>query len=522
MPDSSLSRRRFVSALGGAAAARAAAKRPNIILIMADDMGYSDAGCYGGEIRTPNIDSLARGGIRFTQFYNAAKCCPTRASLLTGLYNHQAGVGNMVENMGRASYQGYLNDRSVTIAEALRDAGYHTRMSGKWHVGEKRPHWPLDRGFEHYAGLISGSSSFFRLSEDRPLVIGNEIHRPPDDSFYLTDLFTDWAVKHIEEASRRPQPYFLYVAYTAPHWPLHALEEDIARYRGKYLKGWDVLRRERHERQLEMGLVEKRWPLSPRDPEAPAWDGAGDKQGWDLKMAVYAAQIDRMDQGVGRILRKLRDTGGEDNTLVLFLSDNGGCSVHVDRGKQGVPPGPAGSFLSYGLPWANASNTPFRLYKSTIHEGGISTPLIARWPARIRKTGGLTSQPGHVMDILPTCLDAAGARYPASFRGRGVLSLEGRSLMPVIEGGRREPHASIGWEHQGARGIRQGPWKLVAPNGGPWELYDIEADRTECHDLAAKDPERLERMIAAYHEWANRCGVVPWEHLRNGGKKKKA
>lgn len=357
--------------MGGGAAATlasaAAARRPNIILIMADDMGFSDLGCYGSEISTPNLDGLAARGVRFTQFYNTARCCPTRAALLTGLYNHQAGIGHMVNDRGFPAYQGYLNDRCVTIAEALRPAGYRTMMSGKWHVGEDRPHWPIDRGFERCFSLISGATNYFRLEKGRQMALDDQPYTPPAEGFYITDAIADHAVKYIGEYGRRPEPFFLYLAFTAPHWPLHALPEEIARYRGRYMKGWDALRKERHARQIQMGIVDKRWPLTPRDPAAPAWEDVSDKEMRDLKMAVYAAQIDRMDQGVGRVLAKLREVGAEENTLVMFLADNGGCAEEVDRGKPGVPPGGADSFMSYGLPWANASNTPFRLYKHWVH-----------------------------------------------------------------------------------------------------------------------------------------------------------
>jgi arylsulfatase len=519
MRNHELSRREFVRSLaaGGAAAATAAGasapRRPNIVLIMADDMGFSDIGCYGGEIATPNIDSLARGGLRFNQFYNNAKCCPTRSALLTGLYNHEAGVGNMVENLGTPSYQGFLNEKCVTIAEALREGGYTTLMSGKWHVGEQRPHWPRDRGFDRYFGLISGSSNYYRVTEERPLAIDDQPYRPKDDSFYLTDLFGENAVKFLDQYGRQQKPFFLYTAFTSPHWPLHALKEDIEKYRGKYMMGWDELRKRRHARMIEMGIVDRKWPLTPRDPEAPAWDSVKNKDEFDLKMAVYAAQIDRMDQNIGRILRKLEEVGAQDNTLVLFLADNGGCSVEVDRGKPGLPPGGPDSFLSYGLPWANASNTPFRLYKSWVHEGGISTPLIACWPGRIQG-GKLTSQPGHIMDVMPTCLELAGVKYPKTYKGREILSLEGRSLAPVLNGKQREPNPALFWEHQGNRAMRQGNLKLVSRRPEQWELYDLEADRTELNNLAGKYPDKVKELDGMYQGWAKRCGVLTPEELR--------
>jgi arylsulfatase len=538
-----MNRREFLAALGagaavawgaarglGASAARAGeapagpAKRPNIILMMADDMGFSDIGCYGGEIQTPNLDRLAARGIRFTQFYNTARCCPTRASLLTGLYPHQAGIGHMVgakmvDGKPAPGYLGYLNDCCVTIAEALRQGGYTTLMAGKWHVGEDRPHWPCDRGFDHYFGLISGGSNYWRLDPGRQMARDQEPFTPQGETFYMTDAFTDAAVDFLETHGRGPKPFFLYVAYTSPHWPLHAWPDDIAKYKGKYMLGWDALREARRRRQIEMGLVDRRWPLTPRDDRAPAWADVQDKEARDLKMAVYAAQIDRMDQNIGRILKKLDDLGAADNTLILFLADNGGCAEEVNRGKAGVPPGPADSFLSYGLPWANASNTPFRLYKHWVHEGGIATPLIARWPARIRQGGTLTPQVGHLVDLMATCCDVAGAAYPKTYNGKEIIPLEGRSLAPIFDGRERPPHETICWEHEGNRAIRQGKWKLVSRHPGGWELYDMEADRTELANLAAKEPQRVQQMIAAYDAWAARCGVVPWDNFSKGGGK---
>ncbi|MBN1492067.1 MAG: arylsulfatase [Phycisphaerae bacterium] len=492
--------------------------RPNIVLIMADDMGFSDLGCYGSEIATPNLDRLAGQGLRFTQFYNTARCCPTRAALLTGLYSHQAGVGHMVRDAKRPGYRGFLNDRCVTIAEVMGAAGYRTWISGKWHVGEKRPHWPVDRGFERCYSLISGGSNYFRLDPERTMARNADSFVPADDDkYYLTDAFTEAALTFISEHRDKPEPFFLYLAYTAPHWPLHAWPEDIARYQGKYMEGWDALRKARHDRMIQMGLVDERWPLTPRDERVPAWDDVkpADRAAWDRKMAVYAAQIDRMDQGIGRVLAKLDEIGVSDNTLVLFLSDNGGCAEIIDRGKPGVPPGPKESFLSYGIGWANASNTPFRLYKHWVHEGGISTPLIVRWPSTIRKGGAMTREPGHVTDIMATCVEVAGAEYPTTRNGQPITPLEGRSLVPVFRGGTRSSDAFIFWEHEGNCAVRQGRWKLVARHGEPWELYDIEADRTEMHDLATEHPDRVEALRAAHEAWAKRANVEPWNKVRN-------
>ncbi len=517
-------RRQVLPALAAAAAPAQQAKRPNIVLIMADDMGFSDPGCYGSEIETPNLDRLAKGGLRFTHFYNTARCCPTRSALMTGLYNHQAGIGHMVNDRGLPAYQGYLNDRCVTIPEVLKPAGYSTLMAGKWHVGENRPHWPCDRGFDRYFGLISGASNYWKLDGARQMALDNQPYKPPTDgSFYMTDAFTDHAVKFTEEASKA-NPWFLYLAYTAPHWPLHAWPEDIARYRGKYKKGWDVLREERHRRQLSLGLIDRKWPLTPRDAKVPAWKDATDKDGWDLRMAVYAAMVHRMDRGIGRLLTSLERRGELDNTLILFLCDNGGCAEENIGGEvPGVAPGPANSFTSYRTPWANASNTPVRLYKHWVHEGGIASPLIAHWPARIKQKGAITAQPAHLIDIMATAADVGGARYPSEFKAKPITPLEGRSLAPVFDGKTRQGHPAIYWEHEGNRAVREGQWKLVSRHPGDWELYDLAADRTEMTNLAPKDPARARRMAGMYQGWADKVGAVPWDSFpRGAGRKKEA
>ena len=494
--------------------------KPNIVLIMADDMGYSDIGCYGGEVNTPNLDRLAVGGLRFTQFYNAARCCPTRASLLTGLYPHQAGVGLMVGDRGYPAYQGYLNERCVTIAEALKTAGYKTLMSGKWHVGEQRPHWPIDRGFDKYYGIVSGGANYFDITKTkapgvkRTMAIDDKPFVPEPGKFYMTDAFSENAVKFIDRYGRDKEPFFLYLAYTAPHWPLHAWPEDIAKYKGKYLKGWDKLREEHYERMIKMGLISKKWKMSPRDTRTWPWVDEKNKELLDLKMAVYAAQIERMDWGIGKVIDKIRQVGAEENTLVLFLADNGGCAeggpIGFDNRKNGLPPGGVDSYMSYGLSWANASNTPFRRYKHWVHEGGIATPLIAYWPAVIKNAGSLTHQTGHIIDIMATCLDVAGIEYPKAYKGRELIRLEGKSLLPIFEGKRRRGYEAIYWEHEGNRAVRQGKWKLVAAYKGRWELYDMEADRTELNNLADEYPQKVERLKAMYEGWAKRCGVRPW------------
>ena len=484
--------------------------RPNIVLIMADDMGYSDIGCYGGEVHTPNLDRLAAGGLRFTQFYNAARCCPTRASLLTGLYPHQAGIGHMVGDKGYPAYQGYLNERCVTIAEALRLGGYRTMMSGKWHVGEDRPHWPSDRGFDKYFGLISGGANYFDITKPkakgvkRQMAIDDKPYMPPKEGFYLTDAFSENAVNFIEGHRQRKEPFFHYLAYTAPHWPLHAWPEDIAKYKGKYLKGWDELRQQRYKRMIEMGLISPKWKMSPRDTATWSWDDEKNKELLDLKMAVYAAQIERMDYGIGKVLGKIKEIGAEDNTLVLFLADNGGCAeggpVGFDNRKNGLPPGGVDSYMSYGLSWANASNTPFRRYKHWVHEGGIATPLIAYWPAVIEDGGSLTQQPGHIVDIMATCLDVAGIAYPRTNRGKELIPLEGKSLRAIFEGKTRRGHEAIYWEHEGNRAVRQGKWKLVFKDND-FFLSDMEKDTTETNNLASEFPEVVQRLKQSYEQW---------------------
>ena len=488
-------------------------RRPNIVVIMADDMGFSDIGCFGSEIATPNLDRLAAGGLRFTQFYNCARCCPTRASLLTGIYNHQAGVGHMVNQRPIPAYQGYLNDRCVTLAEAMRPAGYRVAMSGKWHVGEDRPHWPSDRGFERYFGLISGSSNYFRPQSGKKMAL-NDQPFTPGEGFYMTDAITDHAVQYIEEFGAKPDPFLLYIAYTAPHWPLHALPEDIARHRGKYMKGWDALRKERHARQIAMGIVDRRWPLTPRDELVPAWETVADKEDRDLRMAVYAAQIDRLDQCIGRVTARLRQLGIEENTLVLFLADNGGCAEEKIAGENPLPPGPADSFTSYGRPWSNASNTPFRLYKHWVHEGGIASPFIAYWPRMIRVRNRIVREPAHVMDIMATCLDLAGGKYPKSYQCREIIPLEGKSLLPLLRGGKRSGYEALFWEHEGNRAVRRGQHKLVSRYPNRWEVYDMEADRTEMKDLSPQNGRLAKEMVALYESWAARCGVLPWDSVR--------
>jgi arylsulfatase A-like enzyme len=518
--------------------------RPNFLLILCDDMGYSDIGCFGSEISTPNIDSMARDGIRFTQMYNCARCCPTRASILTGLYAHRAGVGLMVGNRGVPSYQGYLNERCATIGEMLRSAGYSTYMSGKWHVGggytgNKPETWrpgepghpiPVQRGFDEHYGMLGGGGSYF----DPPyMVMNDKLIKPEGLDYYLTDAITQNAVSMIRRAADRDAPFFLYVAYTAPHWPLHALPEDIARYEGTYRTGgWDTVRTSRHEELKGLGILDPAWEISPRDKQAPAWQDAPNKDWEDLRMAVYAAQVDRMDQGIGRMLAVLGELGLEENTVVMFLSDNGGCAEFLaedtDRPekfryntptKDGRPmhvgntpelrPGGDTTFMSYDRSWANASNAPFRFFKKWVHEGGISTPFVVRWPAGI-DGADIVHQPYHVVDIPATFYDLAGVQYPKELGGRELASLDGETLAPVLRGTDRTRERPIYFEHMSNRAVRDGIWKLVAESRGPWELYNMQEDRTELNDLAGAEKARVKKMVKMYDEWADRCGVIDW------------
>ncbi|MFO8056555.1 MAG: arylsulfatase [bacterium] len=528
----SLDRRSFIgsAAAGGAGLAlggraQATGKRPNIVLILADDMGYSDIGCYGSEINTPAINRLASGGLRFNRFYNAARCCPTRASLLTGLYPHQAGVGHMTHDRGTPGYRGHLKQDCVTLGEAMGRAGYHTIMSGKWHVGSKKGRWPADRGFGEHYGIIAGSSHYFHPGEESMLAHNHKLVRPGED-FYTTDAFTDHAIRSIGECRKKDNnPFFLYLAYNAPHWPLHAYEEDVKKYEGRYKKGWDRLRQERYRRMKEMGIIEPGWNLSERDRATPPWKALTPwkKEEMERKMAVYAAMVDRMDQDINKLLRYLESTGEMDNTLILFLSDNGACHELTAFGFDWNPkysegffktltarPGTPESFCSYGRGWSNAGNTPFRLHKHWTHEGGIATPLIAYWPGVI-SPGGSTDEVGHVIDLMATCLDAAGADYPETFAGNDIQPLEGKSLLPVLQGGSREGHDALFWEHEGNKAVIQGRWKLVSDYPGGFELYDLVEDRTETRNLAKDKKQKVKELSRMYEEWARRSHVEPWK-----------
>ncbi|MCX7011570.1 MAG: arylsulfatase [Candidatus Sumerlaeota bacterium] len=499
-----------------ARAAQTGAK-PNIIVILVDDMGFSDLGCYGSEIPTPNLDQLAANGLRFTQFYNTARCCPSRASVLTGLYPHQAGVGHMTEDAGEQypGYRGRLNDACVTIAEALHGAGYFTAMTGKWHVGQSHGVVPWERGFDRSLNSPAGGFYFPDGKKNRLFLNGQMV--ADDDpalpsNWYSTDLWTDFGVKFIDEALAAKQPFFLYLAYNAPHFPLQAPADEIARFRGKYMMGWDRLREQRHAKQIELGIMDKAWALSPRPPEVKAWEAlsAEEKDRFDLIMAIYAAVVAHMDQGVGRLVAALRERGVLDDTLILFMSDNGGNAESGPDGRtRGNPLGGVKSTVYCGQSWATLENTPLRRYKHFNHEGGISTPLIVHWPAGFAAKGELRSQPGHLIDIMATCVDAAGANYPAEHNGKPIQPMEGRSLRPAFANQPIQRDALF-WEHEGNAAVRVGAWKLVRlGRGGAWELYNMKTDRTELHDLAAEQPDRVKELAAKWEAWAERAHVVP-------------
>lgn len=544
----------LVGVLGsGLAMWGSAQERPHILLIMSDDMGFSDIGCYGGEIRTPNLDRLAAGGLRFTQFYNTARCCPTRACLLTGLYPHQTGVGHMMNDRGYEGYRGDLNSRCVTIAEVLHSAGYATYAVGKWHVtrfsGPEGPkhNWPLQRGFDRFYGTITGAGSYYdpgTLTRDNTMIspFADPEYRPK--VYYYTDAITDHAVRFIKEHFQKQsgRPLFMYVAYTSAHWPMHALPEDIAQYRGMYDAGYELVRKARFARLKKLGIIDPHWQLSPTVGD---WDKQQHKA-WEARcMEVYAAMITRMDAGIGRIVEALQRHGQLQNTLIFFLQDNGACQEPIGRKGNGqrpphptlppippevvrtevipkqtragmpilmgpnVMPGPEDTYIAYGINWANVSNTPFRQYKHFVHEGGISTPLIAYWPAGIKRAGDLEHQPAHLIDIMPTCVEVARAKYPTEYKGQKILPMEGVSLVPAFAGKPLHRPTPLCWEHEGNRAIRQGKWKLVAKNNQPWELYDMEKDRTELHNLADKYPQLVRQLEAEWNKWAKRTQVLP-------------
>ena len=535
-------------------AAQPKPKRPNIIIILADDLGFSDLGCYGGEVKTPNLDYLAQNGIRYTQFYNTSRCCPTRASLLTGLYNHQAGIGKMTDAENEPGYYGHITENTVTLAEVLKTAGYRTAMSGKWHVSntnvQKTPQeqldwlnhrityetfspleqYPTSRGFDKFFGNIWGVVDFY---DPFSLVSGTKPITSVPKGYYHTDAINDTAVTYIKAYASTKEPFFLYVAETAPHWPLQAEPQDIAKYKDTYKVGWEAIRKARYDRMVKMGMIDpKQAKLPPRWNDKLTWANNPDTA-WDaLAMAVHAAMIDRMDQGIGRIINTLRETGQLDNTLIVFLSDNGASSENAanygpgfDRPsetrdgrkiiyatKKEALPGPQTTYASIGQRWANVSNTPFQYWKAESWEGGVHTPMIAFWPRGITaKKGSFNSHVGHVMDFMSTVLELSGATYPTAYKGHAIPATTGLSLVPSFSGQQNKGHQVLFNEHFGARYARAGDWKLVSGSGrdSTWRLYNLATDYAETVDLAAQYPDKVKRIDSLWRQWAYTHNVFP-------------
>ncbi|MEZ4774479.1 MAG: arylsulfatase [Bacteroidia bacterium] len=539
--------------------AQVSGNKPNVIVILTDDMGYSDIGCFGAEIRTPNIDRLAGNGLRFTQFYNTARCSPTRASLLTGLYPHQAGMGHLsTNNFEQPGYRDDLSKDAVTLAEVFRQAGYATYMTGKWHISQSihfdgdKSNWPCQRGFQRYFGTLYGSGSYY----DPGSLTSNNTLIAPGKDFYYTDAISDTTVKFIREHPQ-DKPFFFYVAYTAAHWPLHAPEDQVNKYKGQYDKGWDAVREERFKKLKALGIISDNCVLTERGVDIPEWKDEPLKAWQARRMEVYAAMVDIMDQGIGRIITALEEKGELENTVIFYMHDNGGCAepqgsdkpevplteeqkilkpfsydsvfygknpVYTREGKfirkgEGVMAGPADTWVAYEAEWANVSNTPYRLYKHWTHEGGIASPLIVHWPAGIQAKGELRRQPSHLIDIMATCIEIADIDYPQTFNGHTIQPYEGESLLKAFENKplKRKP---IFWEHEGNRAIRDGKWKLVsqtqhfriftAGDENAWELYDLEKDPSETQNLATKYPKKVTKMAALWEKEAIRTKAKPW------------
>lgn len=535
-------------------------ERPNIIVILSDDMGFSDLGCYGSEIPTPNLDKMASEGVRFTQFYNCARCCPSRAALLTGNASHQAGVGHMLRQTGYPGYSDKLSTDVVTMAEVLKESGYRTYMTGKWHVARaispKGPKdaWPMQRGFEKYYGIITGAANYY---DPATLCRGNDfitVENDPEykpEHYYFTDAIGDNTIKFIDEHEKESpdKPFFVYAAFTAAHWPMQAPEDEIAKQKGKYDAGYDAIRKARFEKLKKLGIIGEDIKLTDTVGD---WDKVEDKK-WEARnMETYAAMVHRLDTNIGKIMEKLEKDGLASNTIVMFMEDNGGCAETIGRDyktdypdklkpmgpnqlqtriwppmqtRDGRPvktghevmAGPADVYLSYGEGWANVSNTPFRLYKHWSHEGGISTPLIVHWPAGIPgdMLNKLVREPSHFIDIMATVVDAGKAKYPTEYKGAEIHPMAGKSLLPLVQGKDFDRGKPIFWEHENNRAVRDGKWKIVTKGNGPWELYDMEADRSETNNLADQHPDLVKKMAGQWDEWAKANDVLPlggWEN----------
>jgi len=565
-------RREFLKAIGAAAACASTfpaeavssmeAPRPNVVILFVDDMGYSDVGCFGGEIDTPNLDQLAARGVRLSQFYNTSRCCPARASLLTGLYAHQAGIGHMVYRDRGEGYRGNLNDRCVTFGEVLRTAGYQTMLVGKWHAGHEPHSRPEVRGFDRFTGIYPHIDSYWKVLRacdvyrDRKRLIpaGENPSNPyrPDQEFYTTDFFTDAAIDYVDQALKQPdKPFLLHVCYNVPHFPLEAPDKLIEKYRGRYLGGWDKLREEKLARMQKLGLVpagqklprvkgfdNRKLPgftgVGVETEDLPAWDSLSeaDRRELDFRRAMYAAQIDRFDQNVGRLVEHLRRRGVLDNTLILFLSDNG-CSGEMglfglNWGKHTRANYPqwrkkGGWSISQGQCWASCSNTPLRKFKKFVHEGGIASPFIAHWPAGIPRGGRIvTDRIFHLIDVMPTLCELAGAKYPRTYKGRKITPAQGVSMVPwltgAVAGGEKR---TLYWQHENHAAIREGDWKLVTVNDrddAAWELYDLSGDRSETENLIEAHPDVARRLRTKWHEWAKQANVLPFPEQRGNAK----
>lgn len=519
-------------------------EKPNIIIVMVDDMGFSDLSSYGSEINTPNIDKLATNGLQFTQFYNAGRCCPSRASLLTGLYAHKTGLGYMTaQDYGKPGYRADMNNECVTIAETLKEAGYGTYMAGKWHVNlnfkpeESKHNWPLQRGFDKFFGTLIAAGSYWN---PLTLVEGNEYVQASDD-FYYTEAITDKSIEYIKNHDTS-SPFFLYMAYTAPHWPLHAREEAIAKHRGKFSEGWDVLRSKRHQKLKDLGIIRHDTALPERDEKNEAWESVENKEWEQTRMEAYAGTIEHLDIGIGKLVASLKKQGKLDNTIIFFLSDNGGdktehingmignsgkpwsimnyVPTHTKNGElvisgdyPGVALGADTTYGGYGLKWANLSNTPFKKFKTYMHEGGISAPLLVHWPAGIKTKNELRKQPAHIIDIMATCLDIAQVDYPKTFKNNTIKPIDGKSMLPIFKNDSKI-HDTLYWEHQGNKAIRLGDWKLVSQlEKNTWELYNLKEDRTETNDLSSQEPQRVKQLARAYNTWAKASNVEPWKNM---------
>ena len=497
-------------------------ERPNIIVIMVDDMGFSDISCYGGEIPTPHLDKLGKNGLKFSQFHNTGRCCPTRATLLTGLYSHLAGMGWMTHDQNTIGYRGHLNNECVTIAEVLKPAGYFTAMTGKWHVGFEHGVTPSNRGFDRSLNMPAGGLHFSNQTGPKGgtklYLNGKEISRedpmfnPP---WYGSDLWTEQGIRFIDEAVDEEKPFFLYLAHVAPHFPCMAPEKTIQKYIGKYMKGWDVLRKERYQRQISSGLIDPSWNLPARPKEVPAWESLTKKQKikYDDMMAIYAAMMEEVDKNIGKLVSALTERKLLDNTLILFFSDNGGNAEAGISGKYiGENPGDPHSNVFIGRCWAELNNTPFRKYKHYNHEGGTSTPLIAHWPQGIkeRKNQKWEETPTHLIDIMATCIDLGQAEYPKQRNGTKIHPYAGTSLKPLFVGNKIEDRPLF-WEHEGNAAVRVGDEKLVRlGRSGKWELYNLKKDRTELNDLADKNPKRTKELSSMWNDWAKKNRVIPY------------